>query len=114
MTANGHDEKPNRKFKLNSWWVLLVLLAVVLLLSILALNSPVSQRAEEATPSLTAEADIDQSAGTPDTATAYPAEGTLEPLTSEEIGTTDGIILWSTILILILLVGTLRELLYQK
>lgn len=114
MTANGHDEKPGRKVKLNSWWVLLVLVAVVLLLSILALNSPVSQRAEEQTPSLTSPADIDRSGGTPDIATAYPAEGTLVPPTSEEIGTTDGIIFWSTILILILLVGTLRELLYQK
>ena len=45
---------------------------------------------------------------------AYPIDMTLEPATPEEIGSTDGIILWSAILILILLVGTLRELLYQE
>jgi len=36
------------------------------------------------------------------------------PPTPEEIGTTDGIIFWATILVLILIVGTLRETLRRK
>ena len=112
MTANGHDEKPNGKFTVKSWWVILVLVVVVLFLSILALNSPVSQRAEEATPSATARDALDQGTGTLEP--AYPVEGTGELPIPEEIGTTDGIIFWSTILMLILLVGTLRELLHRR
>lgn len=38
----------------------------------------------------------------------------LPPPTPEEIGTTDGIIIWATILIVILLVGTLRETLRRR
>ena len=53
MTTNGHREKPNGKSKKRPWWVLIVLVIMVLLLSVLALNSPISQRAEDVTPSLT-------------------------------------------------------------
>ena len=38
----------------------------------------------------------------------------LEPPTPEEIGYTDGIIFWATVLVIILLVGTLRETLRRK
>ncbi len=36
------------------------------------------------------------------------------PPTPEEIGTTDGIIFWATVLVIILIVGTLRETLRRK
>ena len=114
MTTNGHREKPSGKSKKRPWWVLIVLVIMVLLLSVLALNSPISQRAEDVTPSLTGLDEIVQDTGMPAPTMAYPIDTTLEPATPEEIGSTDGIILWSAILILILLVGTLRELLYQE
>jgi len=114
MTANGHDEQPNERFKLRPWWVVLVLMMIVLLMSFLALNSPISQRAVEMTPSVMESEDIGLGTGTPDTATGYPLDSGLEQPVTEEIGTTDGIILWSTFLILILLVATLRELLHRR
>ncbi len=74
----------------------------VLVLSILAFFSPVSQGWQETTP----------------TPTAYELTPTNEteapPPTPEEIGYTDGIIFMSTLLILILLIGTLREILRRK
>lgn len=112
-----HETKKNsmwKKIAFKQFWFLYALVLLVLLLSILAFNSPVSQNPQE-TPVVETvvptegdqpAADAAEMTGTP------PAQ--VDPPTPEEIGFTDGIILWSTLLILILLVATLREFLRRK
>jgi len=94
-------------------WILYLLLVLVLMLSIMAFTSPISQNNQSATPSPTAIALDGEVAPTAAALTATAESETLPP-TPEEIGYTDGIIFWSTILILILLIGTLREALRRK
>jgi hypothetical protein len=82
-------------------WPLVGLMMVVLAVSILAFQSPIAQERGETTPQADeAPADI------PDA-----DEQTIAP---EEIGYTDGIIFWSTILVLILLAGTIREMIHRE
>lgn len=93
-------------------WVILVLVVVVLTLSALAFRSPIAQEPGETTPSPevlpTDEIEIDADAVSID------AEDEEQQMTPEEIGYTDGIIFWSTILVLILLIGTLREIIHRR
>ena len=60
--------------------------------------------------------DVNQETGTPDPEQNLTQTAEVEalPPTPEEIGYTDGIIFMSTLLILILLLGTLREALWRK
>lgn len=103
-----HEAMERPKFKLVKEWILCVFVLGVFALSILAFISPVSEGLGQAE----------------STATSVPTDSTLNPTemaqtptpdseemppTPEEIGYTDGIIIWSTILIIILLIGTLRE-----
>ena len=64
------------------------------------------------TPSQVSETDLGSPVG--DLEMTQTAEQDAQPPTPEEIGYTDGIIFMSTLLILILLVGTLRETLRRK
>lgn len=89
--------------------ILLVLVLSLIFLSVMAFVNPVAQGAT-ATPSPSStssvngiEADVTQPVDQTQT------EEILPPPTPEEIGSTSGIIFWSTILVLILLIGTLRE-----
>ena len=84
-------------------WPLIGLVFIVLVFSILAFNSPVSRHPQVVTPSETAEPEM-----------IVTLQETQEPPTPDEIGYTDGIIFWSTILILILLIATLREVVRRK
>ena len=111
----GHTPDPkNGKNFLKGYWVFFVLIFAVLTLSILTFNSPVSQDSRNTTPSPMTLSGDHQTTSTAEVAQTMTAETTLLPPTPEEIGYTNGIIFWSTILILILLVGTLREVLYRK
>jgi flagellar basal body-associated protein FliL len=103
-------EDTHTKHNANLSWILLLLVLGVLALSILAFNSPVSEGGQETAP--TEMSETDPGADAPEMTQTAEAE-TLPP-TPEEIGYTDGIIFMSTLLILILLVGTLRETLRRK
>lgn len=102
------------KSNLSLVWVLIFLVIVVLILSIFALLSPVSQNGSAGT-SLPATI-IDQDESTPrgELQKTQTADAEPPPPTPEEIGYTDGIIFMGTLLIMILLVSTLRETLRRK
>ena len=102
------------KFKFWPHGVVLILLLGVITLSVMAFIHPIlAQPQETQTPVLTEtpsqaqliETDLDVAAQT---------QQAMPPPTPDEIGSTTGIILWATILVLILLIGTLRETLYRK
>jgi len=106
---NGIGKKS--KFSLN--WSFFILIFGVLALSIAAFCSPISQCATPTdSPS---EAGVTQTgSSTPEFQGTPVPTATLLPPTPDEIGYSNGIIFWSTILILILLIGTLREILYVR
>lgn len=112
MKARRNKEKKN---KLHLWphGIILALVFGVVTLSILAFMNPVTQGATAtplfSTPSAT---DSPESELLPVEQTQ--TEEVLPPPTPEEIGSTNGIIFWGTVLILILLIGTLRETLLRK
>ena len=116
MKSNGRPESGEKKLKFKPSWILYVLVVAVLLLSILAFISPICQNPVETTPSPTTQTTATDIEGEtiPDVALTTTPEAYPLPPTPEEIGYTDGIIFLSTILILILLVATLREILYRK
>lgn len=97
------NETLRSRHRINLRWILIALVLGVLILSILAFISPISQGGREATLTPTDELGMTQT-----------AEVDGLPPTPEEIGYTDGIIFMSTLLILILLVGTLRETLRRR
>ena len=103
-----HGTMDGPKFKHGKQWILFALVMVIFGLSILAFTSPVSEGMgqSESTPTLAPTGQTEDSTETAVTPTPDPEA---MPPTPEEIGYTDGIIIWSTILIIILLIGTLRE-----
>ena len=111
----GKDHHRFREsLQFRSHWILFVLVLAVVGLSILAFNSPVSQNPQNTTLSPTSRSTSEPGTATAEAVLTLTPEGTTLPPTPEEIGYTNGIILWSTILILILLAGTLRAALYRK
>ena len=89
-------------------WALLVMVVMILALAALAFMSLISQPTRQLIPTVTV--------------TSSPLGGSITPtpepdqlvLDREEIGHTDGIIFWSTVLLLILLIGTIRETILRK
>jgi len=102
------------RHRANLRWILIALVLAVLVLSILAFISPISEGGQRATPTLTEIFIIETGTLEGDTELNQTAEIDAQPPTPEEIGYTDGIIFMSTLLVLILLVGTLRETLRRK
>jgi len=103
--------KKNRlklRFKLGPHWLLLVMVMGVLILTSLAFLRSESLEVVESTPSQTA-TESTQIGETLDSTMTQEMEAESSSPTSEEVGYTDGIIFFSSILVLILLVGTLRE-----
>ncbi|MEA3327822.1 MAG: hypothetical protein U9R53_11050 [Chloroflexota bacterium] len=113
MSDNDHPEN-GKKFRFKPQWILFIVVLGVIALSVLALLSPIAERSGILDSTLTPCPTND--AGTLTESINQTITPTLEqaPPTVEEIGNTNGIILWSTILVLILLVGTLRETLHRK
>jgi hypothetical protein len=107
MTHRRRPHAKPRQGRLVSRWVLLGLMLSVVILSSLAFTRPIAQNRQAATAT-------DE---LPPVATESAQESSTEeeaPPTAEEIGYTDGIIFCSSILVLILLVGTLRETFYRR
>jgi hypothetical protein len=96
------------KLKFSPHWLLFFLTLGVLMLSSLAFVQPASQIDQTPTPSPMALA-VPSEEAMADSALTSTAEMEDLPPTPEEIGYTNGIIFCSTVLVLILLVGTLRE-----
>ncbi len=106
----GEKFNPNSKLP----WILIAVLIGVVLISIYALIDPDFQNGETtpASPSV----DVIQEAITPEGELQMMQTAEVEalPPTPEEIGYTNGIIFMSSLLILILLVGALREILHRR
>lgn len=95
-------------------WTLLVMVFIIVVLAFLALRSPISQPVGERmiTVTVTCAPSDDGLTTTPE-----PERIILEPedfLDPDEIGHTDSIILWSTVLLLIVVIATLRETILRK
>ena len=101
-----------KKVHFNPQWILLILVLGVIVLSVLALRSPVAERSHLLGPTSTPSPEVEEGEGTPGDIDQTTPER--PPPTVEEIGNTNGIIIWSTVLVLILLVGTLRETLFRN
>jgi len=103
------DQPRRLRGKFGPQWILFMSVFGILSLSTLAFMRPIFQGTVEITPTPTSQlSPSEQSAGDGSpTAEITPTDDT--PPTPEEIGFTDGIILGSTVLILILLIATLRE-----
>lgn len=103
------SEELNDRFK----WGLVILILSVLILASFAFGRPNGEEAVTATPTATLMINAE-------TGTAMASNTTTEtvtpdiPPTPDEIGYTDGIIFFATILVLILLVATLREVIHRK
>ena len=108
-------KKYNTRIKLKIWphGILLVLVLSVISLSLLAFIHPVAHGAAQVSPSQTPLATETGGLATQST-DQNEIQETLPPPTPDEIGSTNGIIFWSTVLILILLIGTLRETIHRK
>jgi len=104
---------PLSKLQFSPHWLLFSLTLGVLILSSLTFIRPVSQKSQTLTPSQAAITSVDETL-TPGSTITPTAEIEELPPTPEEIGTTNGIIFCSTILVLILLVATLRETIRRK
>jgi len=109
-----NDENDHHFWNSKLLWTLLALIVMVLILAVLALRSPISQPIGERTMVPTPD-------DTPfaDSLTATPEPeviilGQEDFLDPDEIGHTDGIIFWSTVLLLIVVIGTLRETILRK
>ena len=96
------------KLKISKQWIVSLLILIIFAMSILAFTSPVSEGLGQAAATTTS-APTEQTSDSTETAVTPTPDPEEMPPTPEEIGYTDGIIIWSTILIVILLIGTLRE-----
>lgn len=110
---NGGNGKNGTRFGFGSQLILFSLIIAVVILAILTFTRPISQVERTITPCPTS---IALTATAQPSGTAFVITPTSEvvPLTPEEIGYTDLIIFWSTVLVLILLVGVLRETILQR
>ncbi len=109
---NGDLNEKTAKTRL--MWTLVAMLVIVLVIAVLALRSPISQPIGERTmvPTLTVLPSEDGLTVTPvPEVIILGQEDFLDP---EEIGHTGGIIFWSTVLMVIVLIGTLRETIVRK
>jgi hypothetical protein len=101
--------QPNGRFQ----WGLVILILAVLILASFAFGRPNGEKAATASPTATLK--IFSESGTAMVGNKTTETVTVDiPPTPDEVGYTDGIIFFATILVLILLVGTLREVIHRK
>lgn len=113
MSLQELDPQP-KKPVIGPQWILLMLVIGVMIITSIAFMQPVSSGLPTPTP--TGEVSAYPVAGATGESGAEPAPTLTptEPPSEEEVGYTDGIILCSSVLVLILLVGTLRENLHRR
>ena len=112
MAIDELDPQPNKP-GIGPQWILLALVIGVMIITSVAFMQPLSRgRAlPTPTPDLVGYPVESETAESP---MATPSVTPTEPPSAEEVGYTDGIILCSSVLVLILLVGTLRESLRRR
>ncbi len=101
--------EPNDSFK----WELVILILSVLILASFAFGRPNGQEAITASPTATLMTNAETGTATVNNTTTETVTPDIPP-SPDEIGYTDGIIFFATILVLILLVATLREVIHRK
>jgi hypothetical protein len=106
MSRRNRSISKQHQARLVSRWVLLGLILSVVIVSSLAFTRPIAQNRQAATEVVVTDSVMTETLEASSTEEAPP--------TPEEIGYTDGIIFCSSVLVLILLVGTLRETLYRR
>jgi hypothetical protein len=113
--ANLNGDQNGSKTGLAPQIILLLLIIAVVILAILTFTRPISQQAQiqTGTPCPTLLALMTEQSTLFVNLTSTPTIP-LGPPTPEDIGYTDGIIFWSTILVLIMLVGVLINTFRQK
>lgn len=110
---NGENGKKRTRIGFGSQLILFTLIIGVVILAILTFTRPISQGERTITP-LPTSMELTATAQPFGTAAVITPTSEVVPLTPEEIGYTDLIIFWSTVLVLILLVGVLRETILQR
>jgi len=95
-------------------WTLVIMMIVVAGLAVLSWRSPISKPIGERLITLTPTSGPTDMSLTPNPEPELIVLGPEDFLDPDEIGHTDGIILWGTVLMLILLLGTLRETILRK
>lgn len=105
------DNKHPSKLRAVPLWFLFALVFIVIILFTLAFTSPISQEVRESTVTPTVITTLDEEIATDGALTPEPEA---VPRTVEDIGYTDGIIFWSMVLVLIILIATLREIILRK
>lgn len=95
-------------------WYVVALIVLVLVVSTLIFIQPISNARTTADVEATASLTPEMGGTTPEGTLTTTDEAELLPPTPDEVGYTDGIIFCSTVLVLILLVGTLRETVHRK
>ncbi|QRN83049.1 hypothetical protein JR338_11645 [Chloroflexota bacterium] len=94
-------------------WILLALVLGVMIITSVAFMQPISRARTAPTPTANA-AEVTLEGARTESIAPTPSVTPTEPPSAEEVGYTDGIILCSSVLVLILLVGTLRETLRRR
>lgn len=112
MAIDELDPQP-KKPGIGPQWILLALVIGVMIITSVAFMQPISRGRSAPTPTVEM-AGISLESETLVSTEPTPSPSPTEPPSAEEVGYTDGIILCSSVLVLILLVGTLRESLRRK
>ncbi|MCB2209283.1 hypothetical protein KQH62_00175 [bacterium] len=110
------EERPQdpKQLPLGPYWILIVLVIGVLILATLAFLRPIAGSGPNATPAETEASLTPQGAAETEMSGELTPTVTEDPPSPEDIGYTDGIIFCSSVLVLILLVGTLREVIRRR
>ncbi|MDF1519616.1 MAG: hypothetical protein P1P73_03940 [Brevefilum sp.] len=111
-----NQNKPRSMIKTNfePQYLIFVFSTVVLLLFLIAFVRPVYPAALLLTAEPTTDVSLETDQPEVENLLTTTPTPELEPPTPEEIGYTDGIIFWATVLVVILMVGTLRETLHRR
>ena len=112
MAIDELDPQP-QKPGIGPQWILLMLVIGVMIITSVAFMQPLSGGRALPTPTLELMA-YPVETETAESPEATPSVTPTEPPSAEEVGYTDGIILCSSVLVLIRLVGTLRETLRRR
>ena len=111
------DQEKNRlmsKLRIFPHGIMIILVLSVIFLSVMAIARPSAYGATATIPPSNTPLATEAEPGVTPTVDQTQTQEVLQPPTPEEIGSTNGIIFWSTVLILILLIGTLREAILHK
>ncbi|MDY6873739.1 MAG: hypothetical protein SVR81_07220 [Chloroflexota bacterium] len=100
--------------QLGPYWILIALVIGVLILATLTFLRPIAGSGPNVTPADTTASLTPQGAAETEVTGELTPTATEAPPTPEDIGYTDGIIFCSSVLVLILLVGTLREVVRRR